>query len=335
MSQQTISPVDQMMQFILGNWISKPIYVATKLGIADILAGGARSIDEIAEKTETHSPTLYRLMRALSGLGIFAETEDRVFVNTPLSECLQENRLRAASLLFHSDWHDRMWDHLLYSIKTGRPAFDKVHGKPAFEWFADHAEEAKVFHDANSFKAAMSHRVIVDVYDFTGIKELTDVGGGLGGLMMETLRANPTMRGIVAELPETARRVGAIVEDSELADRMTAVECDFFEEVPAGSDAYLLSHVLHDWSDERCVRILRNCRKAMGTDGRLLIVEAVIPTGNAFSVSKLLDLEVLLMGGGRERSEEEFRWLLEESGFRLSRILPSDGDVSIIEGIPE
>jgi len=335
MNPETVSPENQMMQFILGKWISKPIHAAAKLGIPDILAEKGRSVEELAEMTETLSAPLYRMMRALSCVGIFAETENRVFVNTPLSECLAEGRLKSAALMFHSSWHDSMWDNLLYSIRTGNPAFEKVCGVPVFDWFKKNPEDAEIFHKANSFKAASSHRVIAEVYDFTGISTLTDVGGGFGSLMAEILKANPHLKGVVAELPEMVGHVDEMIKMNGLEDRMSVAECDFFREIPEGSDAYLLSHVIHDWPDEKCVTILKNCRKAIVPEGRLLIAEAVIPPGNTFSVSKLLDLEVLLMGGGCERNEEEFGNLMKKSGFRLSQIIHTEENISVIEGIPE
>jgi hypothetical protein len=227
------------------------------------------------------------MMRALAGVGIFAETGDRVFANTPLSECLRQGRLKSASLMFHSQWHDKMWDNLLYTI--------------------------------------------VDVYDFTGINTLTDVGGGFGGLMFEILKAYPCMKGIVAELPEVVRHLTEIIKEKNFEDRMSAAACDFFRQIPAGSDAYLFSHIIHDWPDDACITILKNCREAMDTNGRLLIVEAVIPPGNTFSIAKLLDLEVLLMGGGRERTVEEFGNLLEHSGFRFSRVIPTRENISVCQ----
>jgi hypothetical protein len=334
MNPGSIPPEARMMKFILGKWISKPSHAAAKLGIADILTDGARHIDALAEITETHPGSLYRMMRALSGVGIFAETGDRVFANTPLSECLRQGRLKSASLMFHSQWHDKMWDNLLYTIRTGESAFENVHGETAFEWFEKNPEEAKVFHEAGSFKAAFSHRAIVDVYDFTGINTLTDVGGGFGGLMFEILKAYPSMKGIVAELPEVLRHLTEIIKEKNFEDRVSAVECDFFKQIPAGSDAYLFSHIMHDWPDDACITILKNCFEAMDTNGRLLIVEAVIPPGNTFSIAKLLDLEVLLMGGGRERTVEEFGNLSEHSGFRFSRVIPTRENISVIEGFP-
>jgi hypothetical protein len=334
MCEQSTMVEAQMMKFILGKWISKPIHVAATLAIPDILAQGARNINVISEITGTHNATLYRLMRALSSVGIFAETQSKVFVNTPLSACLLSDRLRSASLLFHSEWHDRIWDNLLYSVQTGEPAFERIFGESAFDWIEKHPDEAAVFHAANNFKAAHSHRVIVEQCDFEGVLTITDVGGGLGGLVIEILKANPSMKGVVAERPGIVAHLSEIIEEHGLEIRMSAAECDFFDAIPRGSDMYLLSHVLHDWSDEDCVTILTNCHKAMRRDGRLLIVEAIIAPGNEFSISKLLDLEMLLMGHGRERSAEEFSTLLKAAGFRPTRTKHVSESVSMVEAVP-
>ncbi len=335
MNSETTSYESQMMQYILGKWISKPLHAAVKLGIPDILAEKDPCIEDLAEMTKTLPDTLYRLMRALSGVGIFAEMENRVFVNTPLSECLTEGRLKSAALMFHSSWHDRVWDNLLYSLRTGKPAFEKVYDVPAFEWFKANPEEAEIFHKANSFKAGFSHGVIAEAYDFAKINTVTDVGGGFGGLLVEILKINSHMKGIVAELPETLAHIDKIIMTNNLENRMCGVECDFFKKIPSGSDAYLFSHILHDWPDDKCITILKNCRKVIAPKGRLLIAEAVIPEGNTFSVSKFLDLEVLLMGGGCERNKEEFEKLMRKSGFRLSQIIHTKENISIIEGVPE
>jgi hypothetical protein len=335
MNQKTNSSEQQMMQFILGKWISKPIYVAVKLEIPDILGKKNMSIENLAKHTDTRPDTLYRMMRALAGMGIFTETQTRVFKNTPLSECLMEGKLKSAALMFLSPWHDSVWGNLLYSIQTGSSAFEKVFGEPAFEWFEKNLEEARIFHETNSFKAASSHRIITEVYDFSKINTLTDVGGGLGSLLIEILNVNHHLTGIVAELPQVLPKLKEIIKKNKLKGRMSAVKCDFFKKIPNGSDAYLFSHVLHDWHNEKCITILKNCRKAMGSNGRLLVVEAIIPQGNEFSVSKLLDLEVLLMGGGQERTEDEFDNLLNSSGFALSQIITTKENISIIEGVPK
>ncbi len=335
MNQNTNPPEQQMMQFIIGKWISKPIYVAAKLGIADMLAQRNRNIEELAEMSATMADPLYRMMRALAGIGIFTETKNRVFENTPLSECLKKGRLKSAALMFESNWHSNIWNNLLYSIQTGKPSFEKVFDKPAFEWFRDNPKQADIFNEANSFKAVFTHRIIVERYDFSRIKTLTDVGGGLGSLMIEILKANSHMKGIVAELPETIPQIIKTIKKNKLENRMGAVQCDFFKEIPVGSDAYLLSHILHDWPDEKCINILKNCRKVMDSKGKLLIIEGIIPSGNEFSVSKLLDLEVLLMGGGCERTKDEFEELFKKSGFQLSEIVQTDEGISIIAGVPE
>ncbi len=334
MKQTTPIPESRMMQILLGKWISKPVHVAAQLGIADLLDGGSMHITDIAAATATSPAPLYRMLRALACVEIFTETKPCVFENTPLSQSLMAGRLKAAALMFHSEWHDRTWDNLLYSLQTGKAAFEKVHGRPPFDWFRENPEEAKTFHEANAFKAASTHRAIIETCDFSGIETITDVGGGLGSLLVAILEAHAHITGIVADVPEVVREARNIIQHKQLANRMRAVECDFFKQVPGTSDAVLLSHVLHDWPDEACTKILKNCRNALSRQGRLFIVEAVLQPGNAFSTAKLLDLEVLLMGGGRERSAQEFDSLLQSAGFHLSRIIQTNDDVSVIEGIP-
>jgi hypothetical protein len=331
MMNQNLPPHAQLMQFILGKWISKPIYVVAELGIADLLANGPESIDTLAEKSETHAPTLYRIMRALAGVGIFSEIDNRCFELTPTAECLRTGAMRSIALMFHADWHDKAWDHLLHGVKTGKPPFDKAHGKPVFEWFNDHPEAAKIYNEANALKAMNSHRAIVDAYDFSEINILTDVGGGYGSLMAEILIAFPDLQGVVAELASVVQAAKAEIQARGLDTRCRVVECDFFKEIPAGSDAYLMSHILHDWDDDRCIVILKNCKRAMEPRSKLLIVEDIIPEGNTFSIGKLLDLEVFVMGGGRERTEAEFKRLFEKCGFKLARIFPTQESISVIE----
>ncbi len=333
MQTNELPPPAQLMKFIIEKWISKPIYVAAELGIADILAQGPKSIAEIAKMSQSHAPTLYRIMRTLASVGIFSETEDKQFQFTPMAECLKSGAMRAAALLFHSEWSEKAWGYFLDSVKTGETAFEKAHGMPVSDWLKKNPLAAKVFNEANAMKATMSHRAIVDVYDFSGINTLTDVGGGTGSLMAEILIANPFMKGIVAELPSVIQETKKYILTKGIADRCEAVECDFFKEISSGSDAYLMSHILHDWTDEQCKTILINCHKAMKPQSKLLIVEMVIPPGNEPSIAKLLDLEMLVMTGGRERTETEFKELLESSGFKLSRIIPTNESICIIEGI--
>ena len=333
MKPNQLPPPAQLMKFIVGKWISKPIYVAAELGIADMLAEGPKSIEELAQTSQSHAPSLYRMMRALASVGIFFETEGKRFELTPMAEYLKTGAMRSIALLFNSDWSDKAWGYFMDSVKTGVTAFEKAHGMPVSDWLEINPRAAEVFNEANAVKAANSHRTIVDVYDFSGINKLTDVGGGLGALMAEILIANPLMKGIVADIPSVIQKAKKIIQSRGLEDRCEAVECDFFKEIPAGSDGYLMSHVLHDWSDEQCKIILKNCHKVMKPESILLVVEMVVPHGNQPSIAKLLDLEMLVTTGGRERTEKEFKTLLESSGFKLSRTIATKESICIIEGL--
>jgi len=323
----------QLMKFIVGKWISKPIYVAAELGIADMLAEDPKSIEELAQTSQSHAPSLYRMMRALASVGIFFETEGKRFELTPMAECLKNGAMRSVALMFNSDWSDKAWGYFLDSVKTGDTAFEKAHGMSVSDWLENNPQAAKVFNEANAVKAVNSHRAIVDVYDFSGVNTLTDVGGGLGALMAEILIVNPLMNGVVADIPSVIQKARKIIRSRGLEDRCEAVGCDFFKEIPAGSDGYLMSHILHDWSAEQCKTILTNCHKAMKPESKLLVVEMIVPPGNQPSMAKLLDLEMLVTTGGCERTEKEFKILLETSGFKLSRTIATKESIFVIEGI--
>jgi hypothetical protein len=333
MKPNELSPPAQLMKFIIGRWISKPIYVAAELGIADILDEGPKSIEELAQASQSHAPSLYRVMRALASVGIFFETENKQFELTAMAEYLKTGAMRSIALMFNSDWSDKAWGFFLESVKTGTTAFKKAHGVPVSDWLEKNPQAAEVFNEANAIKAGTSHRAIVDAYDFSEIHTLTDVGGGLGVLMAEILIANPLMKGIVADTPSVIRKAEKIIRTRGIGDRCQALECDFFKKIPSGSDAYLMSNILHDWPDEQCQIILTNCHRAMKAESRLLVVEMVVPPGNEPSVAKLLDLEMLVITGGRERTEAEFNHLFVSSGLKLLRIISTKESVCIIEGI--
>jgi hypothetical protein len=247
---------------------------------------------------------------------------------------MKEKKLRDTILMFHSPWHDAVWDNLLYSIKSGKPAFEKAHGDTPFEWFCNHPKEARIFQQANDFKARQTHRKILEVYDFADIKMLTDLGGGTGGLMVEILRANAHLKGCVTELPYAIPMIEENIIKNSLKKRLKAIACDFFQELPPKSDAFLLSNILHNWPDDACVQILTNCRRVMSSHDKAVIIEGIVPPKNDFSIVKQLDLEVLLMGGGRERTIEEFEYLLKSAGFRLSNRIDTQDYISVIEGRP-
>jgi O-methyltransferase domain/Dimerisation domain len=328
-----LPPPAQLMNFIVGKWISKPIYVAAELGIADMLSDGPKNIEEIALLSQTHAPSLYRMMRALASVGIFSEVEEKKFELTVMAEFLKSGAMRSIALMFNSDWSDKAWGCFMDSIKTGETAFETAHGLPVSEWLEENPHAAEVFNEANAVKAVNSNRAIIDVYDFSDIDTLTDVGGGLGVLIAEILIANSSMNGIVADIPSVICKTKEIIKSRGLENRCKTVECDFFENIPIGGDAYLMSNILHDWSDEQCHVILKNCHKAMKPESKLLIVEMTIPPGNQPSICKLLDLEMLVTTGGRERTEEEFKTLLDSSGFQFSRNIQTKAGVCIIESI--
>jgi hypothetical protein len=333
MKPNEIPPPAQLMKFIIGKWISKPIYVAAELCIADLLADGPKSIENLARESHSHAPSLYRLMRALASVGIFSEKENKEFELTPMAEYLKTGAMRSIAIMFNAEWSDKAWGYFLEGIKTGNTPFRNAHGMPVSEWLNHNPHASKVFNEANAIKAAGSHRAIIDVYDFSDIKVLTDVGGGLGVLMVEILNTNPNMFGIIADLSSVIVETKIIIQKQNLENRCKTVECDFFKGIPSGSDAYLLSNILHDWTDEQCRMILKNCYKAMNPHSKLLIIEMIVPPGNEPSISKLLDLEMFVTTGGRERTEQEFNHLLEQSDFELSRIIPTKDNVSIIEAI--
>lgn len=321
----------ELMRMILEKWISQPIHVVAELGVPDLLLEGERSVRSLAEKTRTDAESLYRLMRALASVGIFSETSKKTFANTPMSECLTAGRMRAAARLFHAPWHDKVWSGLLDSIRSGQPAFERVHGEPLFDWLEHHPEAAAVFHEASSRKAAATHGVILDVIDFSSFHVVMDVGGGTGGLVFAILSANPHLQAIVADRKEVITRIESEGGAREFSDRVQLAEIDFFRAVPVGSDAIILSHVLHDWPDESCGIILDNCRKALPKDGRLLVVESILPGGNDFGIAKLMDLEVFLMGGGKERTERQYMELYKTAKFQCLRTNPTAADVAVME----
>ena len=335
-----------LLQMITARWVSQAIAAAAKLNIADQLAQGPRTIAEIAAATSTHAPSLYRLLRALASVGIFAEVESaphteaapRQFSLTPLAEPLRSgvpNSMHGAAMMFGEDWSIRAWADLYRSVQTGETAFKRVFGETVFEYLSNHPEALEVFfHSMKSF-TAISQGAIVEAYDFSGIKTLVDVGGGNGGLLSAILKANPTLGGILYDSEKVVATARPILDAAGVTARCTVLSGDFFLRVPSGGDACIMKHIIHDWSDERSVAILTNCRRALPPQGKLLVVDAVIVPGNEPGLGKLLDLEMLVMApGGRERTEAEFRELFTAAGFRLTRVVQTASPFAILEGVP-
>ncbi|MFC1492726.1 methyltransferase [candidate division KSB1 bacterium] len=330
MSDQTISPSDQLMKFITAKWISKPVYIAAELRIADLLAENPRSIEELADITGTRSDALYRIMRALACVGIFCEKTDRIFELTPMGGLLRTGIMRSMALMFNSGWNEEAWLQLPECLKTGDIPFEKAHKKPLTEWLEQNPDSVHVFNEANAIRTAAYASPVIKACGFSDAGTFVDIGGGTGILAAEILIAYPSLRGVIADLPEVVRHAGDTMGKYGITDGWEAVECDFFDSVPSEGDVYILSSILHDWHDDKCKSILENCRKAMRKESMLLIIEMIVPEGNEFSVSKLLDLEMMVITGGKERTETEFRELTASAGLNISRIIPVM-DLHIIE----
>jgi hypothetical protein len=327
-----LAAAQQLAQWISGKWLSQAIYAAAELSIADHLAQGDQSVSQLAEATKTHAPSLHRLLRALASVGIFRECAPQRFESTPLGDLLRTGAMKAACIMAHSSWHDQAWAQLLHSLHTGESAFEKAHGAPLFDWLAQNTEAAEVFNDAMAASKSYRDYGIAEHYDFARCEQLVDVGGGHASLAISILQKHSRLHAVIADLPHVVEGATQAIQAAGLATRCRVAPCDFFEGVPAGGDVYVLAHVLHDWSDERCVRILANCHKAMQSDAKLLLIESMLLDGNQPDRLKWLDLEMLVLThGGRERSEQEYRRLLAAAGFELTRTVATGGSRSIIE----
>ncbi len=330
------APQDQLAQLMAGYWHTQAIYVAAKLRLADLLRDSPRTAAELAQATGTNTRSLYRLLRALAGVGIFAEDEQHCFRLTPLAECLRSDVPGSlwAMAIMRGEWQYEAWGRLLHSIQTGQSAFEKLYGMPLFEFFAQNPEKGQLFDAAMTGVHGRETAAMLDAYDFSGIRTLADIGGGNGSVLTVVLKKYPAMQGILFDLPDVVERARPTIEAAGLWDRCRVVAGNFFEAVPPGADAYQLRHIIHDWDDEKALAILRNCHQAMAGAGKLLVVEGLVPPGNEPSISKFFDLAMMVLPGGMERTEQEYRQLYEAAGFRLARIVPTTTWISVLEGQP-
>ena len=330
-----IPPPLQMLQLISGFWVSRCLYVAAKLGIPDLLKDEPKSAEELAAATGAHAPSLFRVLRALAAVDVLTQADDGRFGNTPLSETLCSDlpgSLRAFAMTELGEEHYPAWGELMHSVRTGGIAFDKAFGEPVWEFFAKHEENAKIFNDAMSGLTAQAEHALHAAYSFEGINTIVDVGGGHGGLMTSILKRNPNMRGILFDSPQVIEGAASRMAASGIGDRCELVGGDFFQAVPEGADAIIMKWIIHDWNDEQSIAIMKNCHRGLPPNGKLILVEAVVPPGDEMHFAKFIDLNMLVMTGGRERTEEEFRQLYEAAGFRLTRIVPTESPFSVIEG---
>ena len=329
-----------LYQLAVGHYVSRALHLAAKLGLADRLAAGARDASALAAETATHAPSLRRVLRLLASVGVFDEQADGRFALTPLGEALRSDvpfSSRASVMLFAGVGIQDSWKELEYCVRTGQPAFRK--DSPDGDAFSHmDPEQTKIFDDAMATFAPATAAAIAAAYDFSGIETLVDVGGGNGALLIGILGAHRQLRGVVFDRPEPAERARKKVHEAGLASRCQVVAGDFFTSVPSGGDAYLLKHVIHDWDDERATAILRNCRAAMKPGARLLIAEGVYPPRIDRSLESrgaaANDVNMLVVAGGRQRAEAEFRSLYEGAGFALTRIVETPARLALIEGVP-
>ena len=326
-----------MLQMILGKWVSSAISAAAHFGIADHLESGPKSLEQLASLTGTQERPLYRLLRANASVGVFTELEDGRFAQTPLSEPLRSSAtpsVRHMAMMLTDDWHIRCWEQLPWSVETGKPASYKLHGTGMFDWMAQHPEKTGNFNQAMTDLSQGDAAAVVQSYDFSRFEHIVDVAGGHGALLAEILNQAQKLRGTLVEMPhviEGAKKAGLL---DRFANRVTLEAGSMFESVPAGADAYLMKFIIHDWYDAECIKILSQCRKGIRPGGRLLVIDQVVPGRNQPGIAKLMDLEMLVLPGGMERTEKEFRELFAASGFRLERIIPTPGILCIIEGVP-
>ena len=329
-------PPAALLQMMTGYWVSQAIHVAARLGIADRLADGPKSSAELAAATESDAPTLYRLLRALASVGVFTEAIPGHFVLTPLAALLRTgtaDSMRALAIIYNEEGY-RAWGDLLYSVRTGQPAFEHVFGLPVFEYYAQHPESDRLL---NEGLVGYTNRVagaVVAAYDFSPFGTVVDVGGGYGALLAAILQRHPRTRGILFDQPHVVAGAAEQLQTAGVADRCTRIAGDFFVAVPDGGDAYVLSQILHDWDDGRSMAILQQCRRAIPDAGKLLVVETVLPPGEEPSFGKWLDLHMLAITGGRERTAAEYDALFQAAGFALARVLPTPAGPSVVEAVP-
>ena len=335
MTQQLPPPV-QLMQMLFGFAATRAIGVTAELRIADLLKDGAKTADELALQTGVHARSLYRVLRACASVGVYAEDNEKMFSLTPLAEPLLSDApgsLRAFAEMISCDWQFQTWAELPYSVKTGKPSFDKVHGKSSFDYFWSNEKAGKVFNDAMTSNSAFTSVAVANAYVFSSIKKLIDIGGGHGFLLASILAKNDNLKGVLYDTPAIVAEAEKLLKEHGVTDKCVTVGGDFFTSVPAGGDGYIMKHIIHDWNDEQCIAILQNCRKAMADGGKVLVVEMVVPEGNEPSPAKFLDLQMLQYLPGCERTEKEYEGLLDKAGLKLTRIIPTMSPFSIIEGV--
>jgi O-methyltransferase domain len=331
-----LAETEQLTRMIAGAALSRAICTIGELGVADhIKAGSPQSIKTLARLTETHERSLYRLLRFTASYGVFRETGDCEFDHTALSAAMSTDTagsFRPATRMFHRMF--KGWDGLDHSVRTGEAGAVKVFGEPMFEYIGRNPELGPLFDAGMTAFHGHETQAMLDAYDFSEIRTLADIGGGNGSLLTAVLQRYPHLHGLLFDLGHVAGRARSGIGALGLEQRCSVVEGSFFEAIPAGADAYLLRHIIHDWTDEQSIQILRNCRKVIPAHGRVLLVEFTVPAANQASLGKDVDMMMLAFPGGMERTDAEYAALFAQSGFRLTTVTPTKSAVSVVEGRP-
>ena len=333
--RQAAPPAELMQELILAAWISQGITAVADLGVADALAGGPLSINELAGKVGAEPDALGRLLRALISKGIFARRDDGRYELSPLADLLRSDvpvSMAPMARFIGARQHREHWSLLTEAIKTGTTVVPALRGKSFFDYLGDEPEFGRIFNDAMTGQSGLSVGPVVDAYDFTRFGTIVDVAGGHGRLLAAILASAPDAQGVLYDLPEVIAGAPALLRESHVAERVRLAEGSFFDGVPAGGDAYVLKHIIHDWDDDASVRILRNVRSAAAAGAALLLVETVIPEDDSGSIAKWTDMEMLIINNGRERTAGEYRRLFDEAGFQMIGVVDTASRFSIIEG---
>lgn len=331
---EEVPPHAQLIEMGTAYFVSRLVFVAAKLGLADHLADGPKSAADLAQATGTHAKSLHRLMRTLASLGLFTQREDSRFALTPLGEALKTDApgsARSSILAIAGEWAWRAWEEFPHSIETGNTAMEKAWGVPLFDYLAERPREASNFNELMVGFHGGEPPAVAAAFDFSGFQTIVDVGGGTGNLLTTILAEHSDPRGVLYDRPHVVQEASRLIEERRLGDRVTIESGDFFENVPADGDAYLLSHIIHDWNEDQCVTILENCREVMSPSGRVLIIEMVLPQDDTPHLGKITDMVMLALPGGEERTEEDYDELLGKAGFRLDRVVPTESPVSVVE----
>jgi hypothetical protein len=327
---------EQLTRILTSAALSRAVGTIAELGIADLIhAGQPKGVEHLARATKTHEASLYRILRFMASHGLFQESGDGRFDHTPLSAALRSDApgsFRAAARLFHPLF--AAWSGLEHSIQTGEPGFNKVFGAAVFDYIPLHPELGPLFDAGMTSMNFYETPAMLEAYDFGGIRVLADIGGGNGSLISAVLARYPAMKGMLFDLGHVVGRAKENLKAAGLSERCSVSEGSFFEGVPDGADAYLFRHIIHDWTDEQCRQILGHCRKVIPANGKILIVDSVVPAGNTASLSKEMDMIMLTFPGGQERTEAQFQALLQAAGFELKSITPTTSMVSVVEGRP-